>query len=183
MIKEAYTTDKILIFDIDDTIAISSAKIVVTDSSTGKIFELTPEEFNSYEKNPKHIVNFDQFRSLEIMKAGRLIDKYFNILKKNYNSGVAIGIITARDNQTMIYEWLRYHVGFHIDKKLIWAVNDPVHGLTGTIQERKQQAMRWFIEHGYTDITFFDDDKHNIKLINQLGKELNIPIKTHLAKK
>ena len=183
MINEKYTTDKILIFDIDDTIAISSAKIIVTDSSTGKTFELTPEEFNSYEKNPKHIVNFDQFRSLEIMKAGRLIDKYFNILKKNYNNGIAIGIITARDNQNMIYEWLRYHVGFHIDKKLIWAVNDPSHGLTGTIQERKQQAMRWFIENGYTDITFFDDDKHNIKLINQLGTELNIPIKTHLAKK
>jgi hypothetical protein len=183
MVKEKYTTDRILIFDIDDTIAITAAKIVVTDSKTGELFELTPEEFNSYEKNPNHIVNFDQFRSLEIMKAGRLIDKYFNILKKNYNSGIAIGIITARDNQNMIYEWLRYHVGFHIDKKLIWAVNDQAHGLTGTIQERKQEAMRWFIEHGYTDITFFDDDKHNIKLINQLGKELNIPIKTHLAKK
>lgn len=179
MINEKYTTDKILIFDIDDTIAITPAKIIVTDSKTGEHFELTPEEFNDYEKNPKHIVNFDQFRSLEIMKAGRLIDKYFNILKQNYNKGIAIGIITARDDQNMIYEWLRYHVGFHIDKKLIWAVNDPVHGLTGNIQQRKQEAMKWFIDQGYTDITFFDDDKNNIKLI----KQLDANIKTHLAKK
>ena len=26
--------------------------------------------------------------------------------------------------------------------------------------------MRWFIDQGYTDITFFDDDRNNIKLIN-----------------
>lgn len=183
MINEKYTKDKILIFDIDETIVISSAKIIVTDSCTGEIFELTPEEFNSYEKTPEHTINFDQFRSLEIMKAGRLIDKYFDILKKNYNNGIAIGIITARDNQNMIYEWLRYHVGFHIDKKLIWAVNDPIHELTGNIQQRKQQAMRWFVKHGYTDITFFDDDLNNINLIDTLGKELKIPIKTHLAVK
>jgi len=183
MLKEKYTTDKILIFDIDDTIFIGSAKIIVTDSKTGKTFSLTPEEFNDYEKNPKHIINFDQFKSLEIMKAGKLIDKYFSILKKNYNKGIAIGVITARDDQNMIYEWLRYHVGFHIDKKLIWAVNDPVHGLKGNIQERKQDAMKWFIEQGYTDITFFDDDKNNIKLIKQLEKELGVNLKTHLAKK
>jgi len=179
MIKEAYTTDKILIFDVDETILISSAKIIVTDPRTGQTFALTPEEFNSYEKNPKHIVKFDEFRSLEIMKAGKIIDKYFSVLKANYNKGIAIGIITARDNQSMIYEWLRYHVGFHIDKKLIWAVNDPVHGLTGNIQQRKQEAMKWFIDQGYTDITFFDDDKNNIKLI----KKLDANIKTHLAKK
>jgi hypothetical protein len=183
MIKEAYTTDKILIFDIDDTLSITPAKIVVTDTKTGKTYELTPEEFNEYEKQRHHIIDFDQFRSLDIMKAGQLIDKYFNILKKNYNNGIAIGIITARDSQSMIYEWLRYHVGFHIDKKLIWAVNDPIHGLTGNIQQRKQDAMRWFVEHGYTDITFFDDDKNNIKLIKQLEKELSVTIKTHLAKK
>ena len=181
--NEKYTTDKILIFDLDDTIVVSAAKIIVTDSKNKKTFELTPEEFNDYERNPKHLVNFDQFRSLEIMKAGKLIDKYFSVLKKNYNKGIAIGVITARDDQEMIYEWLRFHVGFHIDKKLIWAVNDPVHGLEGNIQKRKQDAMKWFIEQGYTDITFFDDDKNNIKLIKQLEKELGVNLKTHLAKK
>lgn len=183
VINEKYTSDKILIFDIDETIAITAAKIIVTDSKTGKTFGLTPAEFNNYEKHKNHIVNFEQFNSLEIMKAGQLIDKYFSILKKNYNKGIAIGIITARDNQNMIYEWLRFHVGFHIDKKLIWAVNDTVHGLSGNIQQRKQDAMKWFIENGYTDITFFDDDKNNIRLIKQLEKELNVKIKTHLAKR
>ena len=183
MVNKKYTTDKILIFDVDNTIIISAAKIIVTDSKTGERFSLTPEEFNEYEKGLDHSINFDQFKCIEIMKAGKLIDKYFNILKENYEKGIAIGIITARDDRNMIYEWFRFHLGFHIDMKLIWAVNDPLHGLTGSIQERKRQAMRWFIQLGYTDITFFDDDLNNIKLINQLGTELSIPIKTYLATK
>ena len=182
MTKEKYTTDQILIFDIDDTLMIGDAKIVVTDTKTGKTFEMTPEEFNSYEKGQNHLINFDQFRSLEIMKAGKLIDKYFKVLTTNYKNGVAIGVITARDNREMIYEWFRFHLGFHIDKKLIWAVNDPAHGLSGSIQQRKQDAMRWFIDQGYTDITFFDDDRNNIKLIKQLEGEFGQSIKTHLAK-
>jgi hypothetical protein len=180
--NEKYSTTKILIFDIDDTILITSAKIKVTDPKSNKTYELTPEEFNSYEKNQRHIINFDQFKSIEIMKAGKIIDKYFNILTKNYNNGIAIGVITARDNREMIYEFFRFHLGFHIDKKFIWAVNDPVHGLVGNVQERKQGAMRWFIDEGYTDITFFDDDKNNIKLIKQLESELGTLIKTHLVK-
>lgn len=184
MLSEKFTTDKILIFDLDDTIVVSSAKIIVYDKSKGEKYELTPEEFNDYEKNPNHVLDFDQFKSLEIMKAGKMIDRYFNVLKKNYKKGVAIGVITARDDQNMIYEWLRYHVGFHIKREFIWAVNDPIHGLKGTIQERKKAAMRYFIEEGYTDITFFDDDKHNIKLIKELDKEIDsVKIKTHLAKK
>lgn len=184
MINEKMTTDKILIFDLDDTIVVSAAKIIVYDKKKGERYELTPEEFNDYEKNPNHVLDFEQFKSLEIMKAGKMIDKYFNVLKKNYKKGIAIGVIAARDDQNMIYEWLRYHVGFHIKREFIWAVNDPIHGLTGTIQERKKDAMRYFVEQGYIDITFFDDDKHNIKLIKELDRELkDVKIKTHLAKK
>lgn len=183
MAKE-FTTDKILIFDLDDTIVVTNAKIVVKDIKTGDSYELTPEEFNDYEKNKDHMLDFDQFKSLEIMKAGKMIEKYFKILRNNYKKGVAIGVITARDDQDMIYEWLRYHVGFHIKREFIWAVNDPKTGLKGSIQERKKEAMRWFVEQGYVDIRFFDDDMNNIKLIKQLDKEIKgVKIKAKLAKK
>ena len=181
---EKYTTDKILIFDLDDTIVVSAAKILVKDIDSGKQYELTPEEFNDYKKNPKHILNFDQFKSLEIMKAGKMIDRYFKILTQNYKKGIAIGVITARDDQEMIYNWFRYHLGFHIKKEFIWAVNDPKSGLSGDIKTRKKEAMRWFVDQGYIDIQFFDDDKNNIRLIKELDKELrDVKIKATLAKK
>ena len=68
-INEKYTRDKILIFDLDDTIVVTSSKIEVYDIKTGDVYELTPEEFNEYEKSPNHILKFDQFKSLEILRA------------------------------------------------------------------------------------------------------------------
>ena len=185
MIKEAkFSKDKIFIFDLDDTIVITDAKIQVCDKGSKKCFSLTPEEFNSYQHDPKHILNFDDFKSLEIMKAGKLITKYLNILEREYKKGNAIGVITARDDQEMIYTWLKEHVGFHVKKSFIWAINDPILGLTGTIAQKKEQAFKWFIEEGYTDLTFFDDDKANVKIIKSISKDYtDLRIKTHLAKK
>jgi hypothetical protein len=185
MIKEAkFSKDKIFIFDLDDTIVITDAKIQVCDKGGKKCFSLTPEEFNSYQHDPKHILNFDDFKSLEIMKAGKLITKYLNILEREYKKGNAIGVITARDDQEMIYTWLKEHVGFHVKKSFIWAINDPILGLTGTIAQKKEQAFKWFIEEGYTDLTFFDDDKANVKIIKSISKDYtDLRIKTHLAKK
>ena len=75
-IGKPYHGSKILVFDLDDTLVISSAKIKVCNKKTGECFSLTPEEFNTYEKNSDHVLNFEEFKSLEIMKAGEMIEKY-----------------------------------------------------------------------------------------------------------
>ena len=80
--NEKYSRKKIFIFDLDDTLIISKAKIIVTDIKNGDTFSLTPEEFNSYEKNTKHVINFDEFRNIEILKGAKIIDKYIKILIK-----------------------------------------------------------------------------------------------------
>ena len=169
--NEKYSRKKIFIFDLDDTLIISKAKIIVTDIKNGDTFSLTPEEFNSYEKNPKHVLNFDEFRNIEILKGAKIIDKYIKILEKNYKKGNAIGIITARDDKKMIFDFFKEHLGFHIDDKLIWAINDPKSGLSGNIAERKRQAFEWFINEGYVDLTFYDDDNENINIIKKLAKD------------
>ena len=71
-----YHGSKILVFDLDDTLVISSAKIKVCNKKTGECYSLTPEEFNTYEKGEHEELNFDEFKSLEIMKAGKLIEYY-----------------------------------------------------------------------------------------------------------
>lgn len=166
-----YHGSKILVFDLDDTLVISSAKIKVCNRKTGECFSLTPEEFNEYEKHPDHDLNFDEFQSLEIMKAGKLIDYYLKIFKEAYKSKIAVGIVTARDDREMIYKWLREHVGFRIDKDLIFAVNDRVHGYRGSISDRKKQAFAELISMGYTDMQFYDDDIANLKLVKSLESE------------
>jgi len=178
-----YHGSKILVFDLDDTLVITDAKIKVCDKKTGECFSLTPEEYNEYEKQPNHELDFDDFKSLEIMKAGKLIEYYLKIFKEAYRLKIAVGIVTARDDREMIYKWLREHVGFKIDKDLIYAINDPVHGFTGSISDKKKLAFKELIEMGYSDFQFFDDDDSNLRLVKSLEKEHDVKIAVHKANK
>jgi len=169
--KKPYHASKIIVFDLDDTLVITDAKIKVYDRNSGESYSMTPEEFNDYERQPHHDVDFGDFKSLEIMKAGRLIEYYLKIFKDAYRMKLAVGIVTARDDREMIYKWLREHVGYRIDKDLIFAVNDPVHKFKGDISDRKKAAFRELIDMGYRDLQFYDDDKKNLKLVKSLEKE------------
>ena len=175
---------KILVFDLDDTIIVSAARILVKDRLTGEEFSLTPEEFNTFQNKPNQILNFSEFQSLEIMKAGKLINYYFKIFKEAYRKKIAIGIVTARDDQRMIYTWLKDHLKHPIDSDLIFAVNDRIHGFRGDIAERKKEAFREIINKGFNDLQFYDDDVDNLRLVKSLEKEYpNIRISTIRAKK
>ena len=166
-----YHGSKIMVFDLDDTLVITDAKIKVCDNKTGECYSLTPEEFNEYEKQPHHELDFDDFKSIEVMKAGRLIEYYLKIFKEAYKMKIAIGIVTARDDREMIYKWLREHVGYKIDKDLIYAVNDPVHKFKGIVSDRKKDAFKRLIDMGYNDFKFYDDDDINLMSVKSLEKE------------
>jgi len=166
-----YKMGKILVFDLDDTIVVTPAKIQVKNKMTGETFSITPEEFNTFQKKPHQILSFEEFKSLEIMKAGKLINYYFKILKKAYKMRIAIGIVTARDDKKMIYTWLKDHLKTPVDSDLIFAVNDPVHGFKGDIAEKKKEAFREIIQQGFNDLQFYDDDDNNLRLVKSLEKE------------
>ncbi len=90
---------EINVFDVDDTLVVTNSKIKVTDKATNKTFELTPQEFNEYKAKPSHEQDYSDFLSLDILKAGKLIDWTVNILKKTIAKKKAVGIITARSNK------------------------------------------------------------------------------------
>lgn len=117
------------------------------------------------------------------MKAGQLIEYYLKIFKEAYKMKIAVGIVTARDDREMIYKWLREHVGYRIDKDLIFAVNDPVHKFKGSISDKKKAAFTELIEMGYNDFQFFDDDDANLRLVKSLEKEHDVKIAVHKANK
>lgn len=166
-----YKMGKILVFDLDDTIVVTPARIQVKNKMTGETFSITPEEFNTFQKKPNQILSFEEFKSLEIMKAGKLINYYFKILQEAYRRKIAIGIVTARDNQRMIYKWLKNYLKTPIDSDLIFAVNDPMHRFKGDIAEKKKEAFREIINQGFNDLQFYDDDDNNLRLVKELEKE------------
>jgi hypothetical protein len=50
-ITEKWTGDSITIFDVDDTLVLTAAKIKVHDPFTGEKYEMTPKEYNEYERD------------------------------------------------------------------------------------------------------------------------------------
>tara|TARA_R110001632_G_scaffold184602_1_gene304766 strand:- start:2348 stop:2938 length:591 start_codon:yes stop_codon:yes gene_type:complete len=172
----------ITVFDVDDTLIITKSKIKVFNPTTGFSIDLTPQEFNTFKIKPHDKFNFNDFRDLEILKAGKIIDWVFNILKRTIAKGKAVGIITARDNSKLIYDFLLYN-GVDINPDFIFAINDPSLGFTGSTAQKKKEAFMKFAKMGFRNFKFFDDDKENIKIANSLNKDLRgVKMKATLIK-
>lgn len=162
--------EEINIFDIDDSLVVTKAKIIIRDTVTGDVFELTPQQFNEYEHEKHHEQDYSQFDDPDILKGGNLIEWVFNILKSTLKKGKSVGIITARSDKDMIYDFLLHH-GVDVKPDLIFAVSDPKFEGEGDIAEKKKIAIRKFVEMGYKKIKFFDDDEKNLSLAKEVEKE------------
>lgn len=174
--------ESITVFDVDDTLVVTKSKIRVTDTITGDVFDLTPAQFNEFEKRSHHDMDFSDFKNLDILKAGKIIDKIFKILTETMESGRRVGIITARDDRNLIYQFLLHH-GVVVNPQYIFAINDPSLGFEGTVAEKKKQAFIELLKMGFRDFIFYDDDRENIRIADDLGKEIEgIRIKTKLVK-
>jgi hypothetical protein len=103
--------------------------------------------------------------------------KYWNTLKREYNRGTHIGILTARPDKKIIREFFLKH-GIRIKDALVMAINDPSLGLEGTIQQRKTEAIRILANVGYDTFIFFDDNEPNLKSAKELEKQLDIHVLT-----
>lgn len=161
----------ITIFDVDDTLIVTKSKIKVFNPKTGYEIDLTPQEFNTFKTKPHDKFDFNDFRDLEILKAGKIIDWVFDILKRTISKGTAVGIITARDDSKLIYDFL-LHNGVDVNPDFIFAINDPNLGFTGSTAQKKKEGFMKFVQMGFRNFKFFDDDRENIKIANSLNKEL-----------
>jgi hypothetical protein len=178
--KDKY--DSITIFDVDDTLVVTKSLIRVIDTDSGEKFELTPAQFNEFEKKNNHQMDFSDFTNLDILKAGKIIDRVFRVLKETMDAGRRVGIITARDDKNLIYQFLLHH-GVVVNPNYIFAINDPTLKFTGSVAEKKKQAFYELVKMGFKDFIFYDDDLENIKLANSINKEIQgVNIKTKLVK-
>ena len=162
----------LVIFDLDDTLVVSDAKIKVVDPKSGEVIkELTPAEFNTYQKKPKHVLSFEDFENPEILAQGKMIHNIFRQLKKFYANNIPVAIVTARSSSEMVRNFFLTK-GIDIHPKLCVAVNDPKYPYKGSVEERKQQAMIEIIEQGFNYIVFFDDHAGNLKEAKKIEKIL-----------
>lgn len=174
--KKPIPGDSINIFDIDDTLIITKAKIKVYDPITKNEYSLTPAEYNDYQRMPHHKLDFSDFDDVEILKNGQLIEWVVDILRKTMAKGKAVGVVTARSANTKVLKEFFNHHNIRIHSDLIIPVNEPGAPYSGNNAERKQQAFEDLIEMGYRKFKFFDDDMNNLKMVKGLEQTHDVKI-------
>ena len=168
-------SDRILIFDIDDTLLKSHSKIEVVKD--GKVIrELTPAEYNYYKLNPGEEYDYKQFRSYDALVNATLLP-FFNTLKKEYRKGTHIAICTARPEGDMFKKFF-LSKGIDIKDELILATGDDKQGYHGSVEDRKVQAFEMLINLGYKTFVFFDDSEVNLKAAKEMEKDYPIKVIT-----
>lgn len=169
------TSNRIMLFDLDDTLIHTTAEILLFKD--GKfIRKISNTEFNDYVLKPGESFDFAEFDDPKILASSKFT-KYWNTLKREYRKGTHIGILTARSNCDMIKNFLLNN-GIRIKDELVMAINDPKLGLSGTIQQKKAEAIKILANAGYNTFIIFDDNEGNLQSAKKLEKEYDIVIKT-----
>ena len=164
------------IFDIDDTMFKSKAKVeVVRNNKVVKI--LPPKAFNTYKLAKGETFDFGQFKSAKLfaqtaIPIGKMINKFKAILKNAVAKGSKVVIITARadmDVKKLFLDTFKAH-GIDIDKSHIHRAGN----IGGSSATAKQHFFRKYLDTGeYKRVRLFDDDKSNLKALLDLKSDYN----------
>ena len=173
------TSNKLIVFDLDDTLVMSDAKIKVIDAKSKKIIkQLTPSEFNNYLKASSEVFSFDDFANYQILLNAQMT-KHMDKLKASYKKGIHVSVITARSDEKMVRKFFNSY-GIKIHKNLLFAVNDKKYDWdSDEIGAVKKEALESLIlNFGYVKFLVIDDNKKILKKVKELETEYDITVNT-----
>ena len=166
---------RIILFDVDDTLIHTTAQVIIRKN--GKFLKkISNQEYNEYKLGPGEEFDYSEFDDSNILN-NEEFTKYWKTLKREYRKGTHIGILTARGDIDMIYDFFK-NKGIDIKKDLIFAVGDPKMKLVGSIAERKATMISKLAWLGYKTFIFFDDNESNLKSAKNLENKYNIKVVT-----
>ena len=169
--KVNYIT-KAYVFDFDDTLVKTNAKIKVYDENHRFIRYLTTNEFKSYEIDPDYILDFSEFNDPTYILQGRKY-KMWPILVNVYNAKIQgrsnsdVYILTARSEKSK-YTISSFLHRNNIDLPL---ENILTIGNDSDVQEDiaiKKHNILSNLKKRYDIVNFFDDSIDNIELAKKV---------------
>ena len=175
-LSEAVEGKGLTIFDIDDTLFHTTAKIAVMKD--GKVVrELDNQEFNHYTLKNGESFDFRQFRDAKkFNEESKPIEKMFKkakaILRNATRKGSTVVIITARanfDDRETFLDTFRKH-GFDIDKVRV----ERAGNIEGEIVPayKKYIIIRNYLNtKQFARVRLFDDSMTNLKVFLKLQEE------------
>ena len=164
-------TKKLRIFDLDDTLFETEAKVIVI-SSDGTSREITPAEYAVYEPQSGDKFDFSQFQTLINPTLIRSIGKRFYKIVTSSNGDRKTVILTARGSEAAphIKDIIRKYFRVNIEVVTLG---------TGDPMAKANWILNKIQNEGYNDIFFVDDSSKNILATYRTIS--NLPIKYKLV--
>ena len=162
---------KLRIFDLDDTLFETEAKVIVI-SSDGTSREITPAEYAVYEPQSGDKFDFSQFQTLINPTLIRSIGKRFYKIVTSSNGDRKTVILTARGSEAAphIKDIIRKYFRVNIEVVTLG---------TGDPMAKANWILNQIQNEGYNDIFFVDDSSKNILATYRTIS--NLPIKYKLV--
>ncbi len=164
-------SNELVIFDIDDTLLHTTAKInVMKDGQV--VRSLTNQEFNNYKLQPGEEFDFGEFRNAEKFEAesvpiGPMLDK----LRSDLASGKNVVMLTARsdfDNQKAVWRTFKRHgIDINKDVHLYRAGNLP--GNQSPAVKKAIHVSDWLKTGKYNKVVMYDDSEKNLSVFKTLN--------------
>ena len=175
------------IFDIDETMFITKAKVKVVKN--GKVIKkLDNQQFNTYKKKAGEEFDFGEFKDAKVFNRtstpiARMINKVKAILKNATRAGSRVIIVTARpnfDNKKIFLDTFRKQ-GIDIDKIYVERAGN-LGG--GPAADNKKVIFKKYLDQKiYKRIRLFDDAMSNLKMFLSLQKTYpDVSFEAFLAK-
>ncbi len=176
------------IFDIDDTLFHTKAKVFVKKNDE-IIHTLNNQEFNTYKLKAGEEFDFGEFRSAKLFRQtstpiGKMIAKAKAIVKNAIPRGSKVIMATARsdfDDRDTFLDTFRAH-GIDIDKIYVERAGNLN---LGSPAKNKKVIFQKYLKSGmYKRIRLFDDSKENLNSFMSLSKKYpDVDFEAYLVKK
>lgn len=177
------SSHRLLIFDIDDTLLTGEVYIHILDKNTGEeIGKVNSNQFNTYRLKPNEEFDFSEFADPDIFEKNK-ITHYFGTMKREYERGTHICLLTARGGKE-VGEMIRNYFlkrGIDIKEELVICINSEDAPYTGTTAERKSEAMQDLYDAGYDTMIFFDDNEENLEVAEETAEKIGFELVTRKA--
>lgn len=173
--KKFIGTGTLTIFDIDETLFHTKAKVAVVKD--GKVVRmLDNQEFNTYKRKAGEEYDFKEFKSADVFRKTsvpvvKMIEKAKAIVKAKKNPHSRAIICTARadfDNKKMFLQTFRDH-GLPIDEMYVERAGNL--GIDSSAEAKKVIFRKYLNTQNYIKSRLYDDAMSNLKAFLELADE------------
>lgn len=173
LILEAKGNKGLTIFDIDDTMFTSNARVRVKNKNTGDVKELSPQEYNSYKLGKEEEWDYGEFKSSKIFyktatPIGKMVTKFKAILKNATKAGSKVILVTARadmDDRDLFLKTFEVN-GYPIKNVYIERAGNL--GLDSSAKNKELVFKKYLDTGEYKRIRLFDDHIENLHALLKL---------------